>query len=95
MTKFPKGLVEGWYLCEGYAYDYSHVWGGTPTYQLPVRLAGLEIVEAGFKKIKLSPSLYRLTWAKIGIPTPYGLIKIELNKNTKPVIIAPKEIEII
>lgn len=95
MTKFPKGLVEGWYLCEGYAYDYSHVWGGTPTYQLPVRLAGLEIVEAGFKKIKLNPCLYRLTWAKIGIPTPYGLIKIELNKNTKPIIIAPKEIEII
>ena len=39
MTDFGKGLVEGWVNCENYPYDYSHVWAGTPMYQLLVELS--------------------------------------------------------
>lgn len=93
MLDFPKGLKEGWYdFTGGYGFDYSHVWGGTPTYQLPLRLSGLKILEPGFKKIRLSPELFGLEFAKIKIPTPYGNIEIAMKKGEKTVIDIPDEI---
>lgn len=93
MTNFPKGLVEGWYLCDGYDYDYSHVWSGTPTYQLPSKISGLKILEPGFKKISLSPCLFGLTRADVKIPTPYGNISVSLKKDEEPIIRVPNGID--
>lgn len=95
MTEFDKGLQEGWYDCSGYGFDYSHVWGGTPTYQLPVRLSGLEIKKAGFKEITLNPSLCGLEYAYITIPTPYGNITVNMKKGEEPEIKTPSEIKIV
>lgn len=95
MTSFPKGLQEGWYDMSGYGFDYSHVWGGTPTYQLPSKLSGLEILDAGFKKIRLTPRLFGLEEANISIPTPYGYIKLRLQKNHTPEIEIPEGIELV
>lgn len=91
----PKGLVEGFYLPEPtYKFDHSHAWGGTPLYSLPMALCGLEILEAGYKKIKLKPELLGLDFAKIEIPTPFGNIYIDISKGyTK--ISCPKEITIV
>ena len=88
-----KGLGEVWSAFEGYATDYSHGWGATPTYQLPIKLAGIKILEPGFKKINLSPNLYGLDWADITVPTPYGNIIVNLKKDGKKEIIIPGEIE--
>ena len=93
MTEFSKGLVEGWIHCASYGYDYSHVWAGTPTYQLPNKLSGLKILEAGFKKISLSPRLCGLDWAKISIPTPKGVIFVEMEKGKKTRWNVPSGIE--
>ncbi len=91
-----KGLVEGWIAPEeGYSFDHSHAWGGTPAYQIPMALTGFEILEPGMKKLKFNPNLYGLEYAKISIPTEYGMIDIDLNKNKKAVINAPDCIEII
>ena len=91
-----KGLAEGWIAPEeGYSFDHSHAWGGTPAYQMPVALTGLEILEAGMKKLKFTPNLYGLDYAKISIPTEYGMIDINLEKDKKAVINAPECIEII
>jgi len=49
----PKGLKEGWIQLH-YKFDYSHAWGGTPMYQLPARISGLEILEPGMKKIRFN-----------------------------------------
>ena len=95
MTEFQKGLAEGWDIHEGYGFDYSHVWGGTPTYQLPMRLSGLEILEPGMKTIRLSPCLYGLEWAKISIPTPKGNITVSLAEGKAPTVSAPDGIEIV
>lgn len=95
MAEFPKGLQEGWYDMSGYGFDYSHVWGGTPTYQLPSKLMGFEMIEPGFKKIKLNPMLYGLDYAKIKMPTPYGYITVNLFKDKETEIIIPKEIELV
>lgn len=94
MTDFKKGLQEGWYKPEiSYQFDYSHVWAGTPTYQLPSKLSGLTMVEPGFKKIKLKPNLFGLEFALIKIPTRYGLIDIDLKRGQKPIINIPEGIE--
>ena len=90
---FNKGLVEGFFAPEPtYRFDHSHAWGGSPLYSLPKALTGLSIEEAGYKKIKLKPSLLGLKWAKVEIPTPCGMIICELEQGCKPKIAVPDEI---
>ena len=94
MTVWKKGLLEVfWEHFEGYSFDYSHAWGGTPTYQLPNKLSGLKILKAGFEKISLQPRLFGLKWAKMKIPTPKGVISLEMKEGEKPVIDVPQGIE--
>lgn len=91
-----KGLVEGFIPPEPtYPFDYSHAWGGTPLYSVPKALTGLEIVEAGYKKIKLNPSLLGLENATVQVPTPYGMITVKQKKGMKAVYDIPKEIEVV
>ncbi len=87
-----KGLKEVW---DGFDCDYSHAWGGTPAYQLPARFSGLEIIEPGMKKIRLSPSSYGLDFAEICIPTPYGKINIRTDKNGKTSVSVPEKITVV
>ena len=91
-----KGLQEGFIKPEPtYHFDYSHAWGGTPRYAVPLALSGLEILEPGFKKIRLRPQLLGLESALVEIPTPYGKIHIEQKANKKPSIHCPAEIELL
>ena len=91
-----KGLAEGFYKPEpNYSFDHSHAWGGTPAYALPLALSGLEILEPGYKKIRLNPSLLGLEWAKVEIPTPYGVIRLALEVDKEPTIVIPDEIEMV
>ena len=95
MLDYPKGLKEGWYdFTGGYGFDYSHVWGGTPTYQLPVRLSGLKIIKPGFREIRLSPNLFGLKYANIKIPTPFGNLELAMKEGEKPKIKIPEEINL-
>ncbi len=91
-----KGLPEGFYPPEpSYHFDYSHAWGGTPLYSLPRAITGIEIKEAGYKKISLCPTLLSFDSARVEIPTPHGQIVVEMAKNQEPKIILPKDIELI
>lgn len=91
-----KGLAEGWISPEeGYSFDHSHAWGGTPAYQMPMAITGLEILEPGMKKLKFTPELYGLEFAEIIIPTEYGNILFKAEKDKKTIISAPECIEII
>lgn len=77
------GMKEAWGDFPGYRYDYSHGWGATPSYQLPSKISGLEILEPGFKSISLSPCLFGLDFAEISIPTPFGDIYISISDETR------------
>ena len=86
----PKGLAEGFYKPEpNYSFDHSHAWGGTPAYALPQALSGLEILEPGYGRIRLDPSLLGLERAKVQIPTPYGMIELTMHSGEAPQIIVP------
>lgn len=91
----PKGLVEGFIAPEPtYSFDHSHAWGGTPLYSLPKALLGLKILEPGYKKISLSPSLLGLERAHVEVPTPYGMMVFELEKGKEIQMKIPQEIEV-
>ena len=91
LKKCDKGLCEAW---EMFPSDCSHAWGGTPAYILKKAIAGFEMKEPCYKKVKISPNLFGLEFADFEISTPYGPIKIKLTRDEK-IITAPDEIEII
>lgn len=39
-------------------------------------------MDVGCKKIKISPDLGNLTWAKGTYPTPYGVVSVSHKKNS-------------
>ena len=89
-SECPKGLQEGFIKPEPtYHFDYSHAWGGTPRYAVPLALSRLEILEPGFRRIRLRPQLLGLEHALVEIPTPYGLIRIEQRQDHSPLIDCP------
>ena len=85
----PKGLPEGFIYQENYGFDHSHGWGGTPLYHLPMVLSGLEILEPGYKRIRLNPDLLGFAAATTEIPTPYGTIRIEMEEGKEPIVTVP------
>lgn len=91
----PKGLVEGFVKPEpAYSFDHSHAWGGTPLYSVPKALLGLEILEPGYRRISVSPKLLGLESAHIEVPTPYGMMRFELQKGKCMKMEIPKEIQV-
>lgn len=91
----PKGLVEGFIKPEpGYRFDHSHAWGGTPLYSLPKALLGLEILEPGYRKIRIAPKILGLERAHIEVPTPYGKIVVKLKAGKESLVEIPKEIQV-
>ena len=92
----PRGLVEGFIVPEPtYSFDHSHAWGGTPLYSLPKALLGLDIVEPGYAKIKLNPSLLGLECAHVEVPTPYGMIVADMQAGKDTELTIPDGIELI
>ena len=91
INKCDKGLCEAWEYINS---DCSHAWGGSVAYILKKALSGFEMVEPGYKKIKLCPNLYSFDFADFEISTPYGPISLKLDKDGHK-ISAPKEIEVI
>ena len=90
----PKGLAEGFVKPEPtYSFDHSHAWGGTPLYSLPKALMGLEILEPGMKKIRLSPSLLGLKYAVTELPTEYGAVRCEQREGEAAVVSCPDGVE--
>lgn len=85
-----KGIVEGFYKpVETYAFDHSHAWAGTPAYALPLALTGISVVEPGFKRIRLNPSLLGLKEAYVQIPTPMGMIEVMMKEGEETQVTVP------
>jgi hypothetical protein len=55
-----------------FAYSKCHGWSAGPAAMLPRYVLGVEPAEAGFKRVRVKPSLGDLEWAEGSIPTPFG-----------------------
>ena len=40
-------------------------------------ILGVEVLDAGCKRIKISPNLCGLEWVRGTYPTPYGVVEVE------------------
>ena len=90
-----KGLVEGFIPPEeGYVFDHSHAWGGTPLYSFPTALLGLTVQKAGMTELTLSPSLLGLHHARVELLTPHGKVVCDMQEGAPPRITHPQEITV-
>ena len=99
----PEGKLDihgdfGKHCYKGFRHSLCHGWASGPAPFLIEEIGGIEILEPGCKKLKISPNLGKLEWVNITYPTPYGIVKIDASKKdgkTETKISAPEEIEIL
>ncbi|MBP0990485.1 MAG: alpha-L-rhamnosidase [Oscillospiraceae bacterium] len=87
----------GRHCYKGLRHSLCHGWASGPTAFLSNHVLGINVTEAGCKKIKIKPDLGNLTWAKGKYPTPYGEITVEhqvKDGQIKTFCSAPPEIEV-
>lgn len=70
----------GGYCYVGYRHSLCHGWASGPTAWLSNHVLGVEILEPGCKKVRITPHLGKLQWAEGTYPTPYGQIRIRHEK---------------
>lgn len=99
----PEGKVDvhtsyGKFCYQKLRHSLCHGWASGPCPFLINHVLGVTVLEAGCKKVKISPNLACLKWAKGTYPTPYGVIEIEhkvIDGKVESVINAPDEVEIV
>ncbi|MET7333547.1 alpha-L-rhamnosidase C-terminal domain-containing protein [Nonomuraea sp. NPDC005650] len=69
----PSAFRECW---EGGS--YCHGWSATPTRDLVVHTLGISPAEPGYARVRVAPRLGGLAWARGAVPSPYGLISVEV-----------------
>ena len=89
----------GAFCYKGFRHSFCHGWSAGVIPYLAETVAGIQVVGAGMKTIRIQPHLSGLKRVKISYPTPYGVLKVahtlQDNGEIKTEISAPKEIEII
>lgn len=79
----PKETDETQYSYYGrpYAKSLCHAWSAGPAAFLPAEIFGLKPIEDGWKRFTLHPNLGYLQWASVCLPTKYGNIIVNIEKN--------------
>jgi len=89
----------GDYSYKGFRHSLSHGWASGPTAWMTQYVLGVNILEAGCKKIEIAPHLGDLNWVKGTFPTPYGVLTIEHKKQQDGTVLTtfsgPNEVEVI
>ena len=70
----------GAYCYKGLRHSLCHGWASGPTAWLSQHVLGVEIVEPGYKVVRINPNLGDLEWVEGAVPTPFGDIKISHRK---------------
>lgn len=79
----------------GYGTSLCHGWSAGPAAWLSATVLGITPAAPGFRAARFRPELGDLTWASGTIPTPHGLIHVELrrdNDGQKAVVHAPANV---
>lgn len=101
----PKGKDDihgdfGGYCYVGFRHSLCHGWASGPTAWMSHHILGVEVVEPGCKKVRITPHLGNLQWVEGTYPTPSGeVIRIKHVKQPdgkiKTTVKAPKGVKII
>ena len=99
----PEGKIDvhttyGKHCYQKLRHSLCHGWASGPVPFMMRHILGVEVLEAGCKRIKISPCLCDLEWVKGTYPTPYGVIEVE-HKNVDGKVVstvkAPNGVEIV
>lgn len=89
----------GAYCYVGFRHSLSHGWAAGPTPWLTEHVLGIQVLEPGCRKVKITPHLGDLTFAEGTFPTPYGLIRVKHTRGAdgkvRSDVSAPKEVKIV
>lgn len=72
----------GDYCYVGLRHSLCHGWASGPTTWLSQHVLGVQVIEPGFKLVKIEPHLGDLQWVEGSYPTPYGAIKVRHEKQS-------------
>jgi hypothetical protein len=73
----------GAYCYVGLRHSLCHGWASGPTAWLSQHVLGVEIVEPGYKVVRINPHLGDLEWVEGAVPTPFGDIKVSHRKDAE------------
>ena len=81
----PEGMKDihgdfGAYCYVGFRHSLCHGWASGPTAWLSHHVLGVEILEPGCSKVRITPHLGDLEWAEGTFPTPHGSIHVRHKK---------------
>lgn len=74
--------------------SYCHSWSSSPAALMQKYMLGIKMEEEGFRKVSFTIPEIENTWCRGTVPTPYGVIYVDWNKNEKTCKLEiPKEIQ--
>lgn len=62
--------------------SHTHGWSATPTRDLMQYTLGVTPAQPGFAKAQIAPALGGLSWARGAVPTPHGLIRVDISDDS-------------
>ena len=97
ISDYPNAY--GDYCYKGFRHSLCHGWASRPTAWLSRYVLGVEVVEPGFKKVRITPQLGNLKWVEGSFPTPYGVIQIKHTKGADGKVVSdiqvPEGVELV
>ena len=69
-----------------YGKSLCHAWGASPIYLLGKYYLGVRPTKPGYEEFEVRPSLGDLEWMQGDVPTPHGMIHVEMNRHEVKVL---------
>ena len=69
-----------------YGKSLCHAWGASPVYLLGKYYLGVRPTKPGYAEFEIRPSLGDLDWLQGDVPTPHGMIHVEMNRHEVKVL---------
>jgi len=100
----PEGKADihrdfGDYCYKSFRHSLCHGWASGPTPWMIRHILGIEVLEPGCTKVRVSPHLGDLTWAEGSFPTPYGPVIVHVRRmdggKVYTQITAPEQVSIV
>ncbi len=83
----------GAYCYTGLRHSLCHGWASGPVPYLAENVLGIVPLEPGYTKFRFEPHTDGLEWVKGAVPTPYGVIGVEIEKDKKRITV-PHGVEV-
>ncbi len=88
----------GKFCYKGFRHSLCHGWSCGPVQFLVEKVLGIDVLSPGCDVISIKPDLGKLNWANGKFPTPYGVVTVEVRKESGQTVVnidAPERVKIV